>query len=94
LRQSRLTLEEFLANPTVVDAVLYNFIIIGEASANIPDEIQKLYPTLPWSKMRGMRNVVAHQYHGGRLVTIWETAIEDLPALRYLVERLLNAQES
>jgi uncharacterized protein with HEPN domain len=35
-----MTFEEFRKNKMVVQSVLYNFVIIGEASANIPDEIQ------------------------------------------------------
>ena len=45
-----MTFEEFSKNKMVVQSVLYNFVIIGEASANIPDEIQTLDPTIPWRK--------------------------------------------
>ena len=34
-----MTFEEFSKNKMVVQSVLYNFVIISEASANIPDEI-------------------------------------------------------
>ncbi|TYQ26390.1 DUF86 domain-containing protein [Pseudanabaena sp. UWO310] len=49
--------EEFGKNKMVVQSVLYNFVIIGEASVNIPDEIQTLDPTIPWRNMSDMRNL-------------------------------------
>jgi uncharacterized protein with HEPN domain len=41
---------EFKQNRMVVDAVVRNFEIIGEASKNIPDKIQKENPLIPWKK--------------------------------------------
>lgn len=43
--------EEFKNNTMVVDAVVRNFEIIGEASNNLPDEIKDKYPEIPWHKM-------------------------------------------
>ena len=47
-RTAGITFEQFAANETVVKSVLYDFIIIGEASANIPTEIQSRYDQIPW----------------------------------------------
>jgi uncharacterized protein with HEPN domain len=68
-----MTFEEFRKNKMVVQSVLYNFVIIGEASANIPDEIQSLDPTIPWRKMSDMRNVMAHEYFQVNLSIVWKT---------------------
>jgi len=37
---ANITLEEFIANKVLVQAVLYNYIIIGEATRNIPPEVR------------------------------------------------------
>ncbi len=42
-RTAEMTFEQFAADETIVKSVLYDFIIIGEASANIPAEIQSRY---------------------------------------------------
>ncbi len=52
-----MTFEEFAKNQTNIKAVLYDFIIIGEATRNVPKEIQSRYPLIPWRLMAGMRNV-------------------------------------
>ncbi len=53
---------DFESNETVVQAVLYNLIVIGEAAVNIPSEIQERFPEIPWRLMKNMRNLVAHEY--------------------------------
>lgn len=39
-RVNSMTFEDFRENETVVKAVLYDFLIVGEAAINIPSEIQ------------------------------------------------------
>ena len=38
--------------------------IIGEAVTRLPDHIASRYPEAPWQDIRGLRNVLAHQYFG------------------------------
>ena len=47
-RTAEMTYEKFAANETVIKSVLYDFIIIGEASRNISAEIQSRYSQIPW----------------------------------------------
>jgi len=71
--------QEFKQNYLVVDAVVRNFEIIGEASKNIPEEIQIKYPKLPWKKMYGLRNLISHEYFGVDYEMIWQIATVNLP---------------
>ena len=59
-----MTYEAFVADRKTVDAVIRNFIVIGEAAAYIPDEITLAHPEIPWLDMRAMRNFVVHEYFG------------------------------
>ena len=56
--------KKFSKNQMVIDAVLRNLELIGEASKKIPEEIQNKYPQIPWKKMYGLRNLIAHEYFG------------------------------
>ena len=68
-----------------VDAVIRNIEVIGEASTHLPIEIQEQYKDIPWSLMKGIRNVVAHEYFGIDLEIVWKTVKEDLPVLKKLL---------
>jgi uncharacterized protein with HEPN domain len=72
---------QFLANPEKQDAVLRRFEIIGEAASRISAEAQALFPALPFRSMRGMRNIIAHDYGEVDLDHVWNTAEADLDEL-------------
>ena len=44
-----------------IDAVIRNLEIIGEAANHVPDSIQEKYLKIPWSQMKGMRNLLVHE---------------------------------
>jgi len=85
-----MTFEEFSKNKMVVQSVLYSFVIIGEASANIPEEIQSLDPTIPGRKMSDMRNVMAHEYFQVNLSIVWQTIHRNLPPILPKLEKLIE----
>lgn len=43
--------------------VIYHLQIIGEAARALSPELRDRYPYIPWSKIIGMRNILAHRYH-------------------------------
>lgn len=56
---------DFLKDRKTQQAVLLNFITIGEAAALLAGEHSAFVastPQIPWRKMRGMLNVMAHEY--------------------------------
>ena len=84
------SLTQFAADQKTVDAVTRNFEIIGEAAKNVPSDIQKQHPDIPWSLMIGMRNLLAHDYETIDPATLWQTVQEDLPPLIPPLQRLLK----
>lgn len=75
---------DFLADKRTQQAVLMNFIIIGEAATKVMDgysDFTQAHPEVPWRSMRNMRNRMAHGYFDIDLDVVWETVQEWLPAL-------------
>jgi len=89
---SDLTFEQFSEDDKTVDAVIRNFEIIGEAAGHIPLKIQEKYPELAWLEMRGMRNIMAHEYFGVSLSIIWRTIERDLIPLRDSLQEMLRQE--
>ena len=54
--------EDFLNSWIIQDAILKNFIVIGEAVSNIDEEIKQKYPTINWRGAKSMRNFIVHEY--------------------------------
>jgi uncharacterized protein with HEPN domain len=73
-----------------IDAVIRNLQIIGEAANHIPDSIQEKYKDIPWFQMKGMRNVLIHEYFGVDIDVLWRTVNEDLPRLKVQIHTLIS----
>ena len=81
--------ETFKVDSKVIRAVEMNFIIIGEAASQIPEEIEEKYTTIPWSLMRAMRNRIVHAYFEVDEKLMWDTIQNDLPPLVPTLKKLL-----
>jgi len=88
-----LDFKRFKITYMVVDAIIRNFEIIGEASKNIPMEIKDQYPEIPWKKMYGLRNLIAHEYFGIDYEMIWEIAKNNLPQNRIDIDFIVNKEK-
>jgi uncharacterized protein with HEPN domain len=77
-----LSFEDFSINSQVVDAVVRNIEIIGEASKNIPLEIQSEFKDIPWQKIKGIRNRIVHEYFSVDISIIWFIAKNELGSLK------------
>jgi len=89
-----LDFKEFKMAYIVVDAVIRNFEIIGEASKKIPTDIQKKYPEIPWGKMYGLRNLIAHEYFGIDYEMIWEIAKNNLPQNCIDLQKIIEKEKA
>ena len=84
---------QFKRTYLVVDAVVRNFEIIGEAAKHIPKEITSKYPDLPWRKMYALRSIITHEYFGIDYETIWEIAKTDLPKNALYLSQLIEKEK-
>jgi uncharacterized protein with HEPN domain len=84
---AEVTEEEFSQNGEKQDAVIRRIEIIGEATARLSPETRDVLSELPYRKMRGMRNVVAHDYANVDIAIVWEVATVHLKQVRDILER-------
>jgi uncharacterized protein with HEPN domain len=86
-----LTAEQFAKDEKTIEAVCFALIVLGEAATHIPESVQSTAPGIPWRKVRGMRNIAAHEYFGLDVQAVWQTATTDVAALRPLLQALVAA---
>ena len=82
--------EAFLRDPMRQDAVMRRIQIIGEAVRHLSHQVVASIPDFPAKEARGMRNVLVHDYEGVNLERLWDTAVQDIPAIRNAVEKYLR----
>ena len=64
------------------DAVLMNFIVIGEMVEKISLELRdETDEKINWNKIKGFRNIIAHNYFGIDAEEVWQIIKHHLPVL-------------
>lgn len=74
-------------------AILYHFLILGEAVKRLSLEFRTRHAEIPWSSIAGMRDKLIHNYDEVNLDRVWETAQADVPNFLAMIEPLLPAEE-
>ena len=85
--------DDFQKDEKTIDAVIRNFIVIGEAARHVPDDISAKYPNIPWRLMGDMRNFAVHEYWGVEMSTIWKTIHDDLPPLEPGLKQVIDSEK-
>jgi uncharacterized protein with HEPN domain len=80
----------FRSNTMVQDAVIRNLEVIGEAVRNLPPELRRQHPTIPWRSITALRNVLIHEYFGVDIDIVWRVVERRLPTLKRHVVLLLK----
>lgn len=70
--------EEFLEKTMYQDALIRPLEIIGEAAGNLSQEFVSAHPEIPVANMKGMRNLLMHQYFRVDLNLVWQTCTQDI----------------
>jgi len=83
------TKESFLNNVVLINATLFQFSIIGKAIVHVDHELLDRNP-FPWYKVRAFRNFIVHEYHAIEFRLVWDTAKDNLPQLKQMINQILK----
>ena len=83
--------EAFSGDVDYQKSVSFSLLQIGELSGKLSEEFRsETASSVPWSAIRGMRNLFAHNYGSMSRDVIWKTATEDIPGLLSFCEQVLK----
>ncbi|MGO8954392.1 MAG: DUF86 domain-containing protein [Rhodomicrobium sp.] len=85
--------DDFKREWAIKHAVERGIEIISEASRRLPDEALASEPDLPWKQIKGIGNILRHEYHDISDDIVWDIVLHEIPRLKASVERLLQENE-
>jgi uncharacterized protein with HEPN domain len=83
-----LSYDSFIADEKTVNAVTWNFLIIGEAVKVLPQTLTAQHPEIPWRQIAGMRDKLTHAYFAVDYELVWKTVTVVLPQFRSVIEKM------
>jgi uncharacterized protein with HEPN domain len=69
-------------DPLLHDALLFQFVVIGEAVKHLAPETRESSPEIPWSDIAGLRDMIAHEYFRIDIHRVLVIVERDLPPAR------------
>ncbi len=78
------------------DSICMLLITIGESLKNLDKvtngELLSQYPEIEWKKVKGLRDIITHQYFDVNVEAIFDVCDEKLPELIKAVTKMLNEE--
>lgn len=81
--------DRFFAERQWHGSVIYQLLIMREATKNLSMDIRVRHPEVAWRSMAGLRDVLIHNYREIDLNVIWTVVQSDLPQVRRGIEGIL-----
>ena len=81
--------DRFIESTTYQNAVSMCILQIGELVNRLTDDFKAEHADIPWHKIRGMRNFVAHEYGSIDFDIVWYTATNSIVDLKIFCEDFL-----
>ena len=82
--------DDFINDKIVFDAVLMNFIVIGETIGKLSNDLKNEYDYIGWIKINNFRNVIAHDYFGIDAEEVWQIIKDDIPVFISNLKKILK----
>lgn len=70
------------------DAIMMNFVIIGEMAEKLSEGFKSSESQIDWFKIRGFRNIIAHNYFGIDAEEVWQIIVNSLDDLEVNLRKI------
>jgi len=83
--------DEFYNDTKSFDASMMNFIVIGEMVDKLSENlISETSDKIDWLKVKGFRNIIAHNYFGIDAEEVWQIINDSLIKLKQDLESIIK----
>ena len=90
MENPQITYEEFLSDVDLQDVNAFRILQIGETANDLSEHFKNTFAEMPWHKISGFRNIIAHEYGNIEPETLWNTIKLDIPKLRDYCTKIIQ----
>lgn len=80
--------DDFFQETIIQDSVIRNLEVMCESIKKLPDEWKASESSIPWERIVGFRNRLAHEYLSLNLEVVWDVVENYLPDLESAIENI------
>lgn len=91
---STMTRDQLFLDDVATRALMYDFMVLGEAANNISATFCEAHPELDWKGISGFRHKLVHDYAGIEYGILWSAMTVDVPDILPKVKSLVDSLES
>ena len=81
--------EIYMSNILYKDACALVIIQIGEFTGRLSDDFREEYDGVEWHQLKGLRNIMAHNYEDVIDHIVWTIITEEIPDIKAYLEKIL-----
>jgi uncharacterized protein with HEPN domain len=83
--------DDFYNDTISFDATMMNFVIIGEMVDKLSEDfIKSTSSRIDWSKIKGFRNIIAHNYFGIDAEEVWQIMQDSIVKLKSELKKVIQ----
>ena len=73
--------EEIEADEVLIDSIMFRIIQIAENNSKLSDSFKLEHKEVPWQAIKGMRNIIVHDYGFINITIVYDTVTRGIPAM-------------
>lgn len=83
--------DAYMTNKSLQYSLAFCILQIGELTGSLSPELRlATKKEMDWAGLKGMRNIVVHNYGSVKQEYLWETATKDIPVLKAFCRKMLS----
>ena len=83
--------DDFYSDTKTFDAVMMNFVVIGEMADKLSEEFKdETSEKVNWLRIKGFRNIIAHNYFGIDAEEVWQIMNSSLLDLKTELNKIIS----
>ena len=84
--------DDFVGDTKTTEACAFAITQISELSFRLSDELREKQSHIPWINIKGMRNMLVHNYEVVDLTIFWNAVGKSLPSLKSDLQAILKGK--